>query len=98
MNTDSHEPSWGTTMALDFSSVGDRADSNMQVNEIMFKVQICHVMIFDCKKFNSPHYIAINLPIVQKSIKKQYINASIEPLICHKLQKETQTTTIYRKN
>ena len=67
--TDSHEPSWGTTMALDFSSVGDRADSNMQVNEIMFKVQICHVMIFDCKKFNSPHYIAINLPIFRKSSK-----------------------------
>ena len=39
-------------MALDFLSVGDRADSNMQVNEIMFKVQIYHVMVFVCKKTN----------------------------------------------
>ena len=37
-------------------------------------------------------------PYSSKVHKKQYINASIEPLICHKLQKETQTTAIYRKN
>ena len=58
-------------MALDFSSVGNRADSNMQVIKIMFKIQIYNLMIFNCKKFNSPHYIAINLPIFQKSIKNK---------------------------
>ena len=59
-------------MAFDFSSVGDRADSNMQVNEIMFKVQVCHVMIFDCKKIKFPYYIGINLPILQKSLNNIY--------------------------
>ena len=78
--TDSHKPS--------FLSLGDRADRNMQVNEIMFKVQVLHVMIFVCKK-NPPHHIVINIPILQKSIKTQYINLSIEPLTSHKLHKKT---------
>ena len=69
-HTDSHEPSWGTTMALNLSSVRDRADSNMQVNEVMFKVQVYHVMIFVYKQLKSPHYIAINLPILSKVPKK----------------------------
>ena len=53
-------------MALNLSNVGDRADSNMQVNEIMFKVQVYHVMICVYKTLKSPHYIAINLPILSK--------------------------------
>ena len=77
--TDFHKPS--------FLSVGDRADRNMQVNEIMFKVQVLHDMIFVCTK-NPPHHIVISIPILQKSIKTQYINLSIEPLICHKLHKK----------